>query len=335
MNLTAAYLASGGEAVMFIFLPLVGGVMVAYGVFQVISDLRGTQQHKLMDRLQGRSADKKRKEASRILLRRGLDDAPRNALDSMVRKLSIVPKMQRTLDQADIPWSASRVLVNLLGTSILALVGCLVLQRGILWGVAVALGVFFLPLMYFSFRRKRRLSKLVMQLPDVFELLGQALRAGHSLAGGIGEIGEQMPDPVGGEFARVFQEQNLGIKIEEAMSNMAKRLDLLDVKFFVTAVLIARQTGGDLGEVLDKISAVIRERIELFGQVKALTAEGRMSGWVLLALPMVVFAAEMTLNPEYASCLITEPIGKALLFVALAMQIMGLGMIRMIVNIKV
>ncbi len=335
MSLETLYLASSLEAAMFILLPLLGGVMVAYGIFQVVLDLRKSERSKIMDRLQGRSGNRRRQELARAQIVKSLDADQGNALEMAIRRIRLVPKLQRTLDQANIAWSASRVLLYLTGASILLLVGAIVLGQGVLLGLACAAGVFFLPLMYFSFKRKRRMNKLVMQLPDVFELLGQALRAGHSLAGGIGQIAEQVPDPAGTEFGRVFHEQNLGIKIEDALTNMSTRVDMLDVKFFVTAVLIARQTGGDLGEVLDKIGSVIRERIELFGQVKALTAEGRMSGWVLLALPVVVFIAEMTLNPEYAGVLLTEPIGKVLLFVAAAMQLMGLAMIRMIVNIKV
>ena len=179
------------------------------------------------------------------------------------------------------------------------------------------------------------MKKLTAQLPDVFEIMAQALRAGHSLASALEVVHDQLPDPVGPEFGRVFHEQNLGIKIEDALLSMADRVDSLDVRFFVTAVLIQRQTGGDLAEVLDKIGGVIRERIELFGMVQGLTAEGRLSGWVLFALPGVVFVAINVLNPDYASVLFTETIGKIMLFVAAGMQLMGLAMIRWIVNIKV
>ena len=144
-----------------------------------------------------------------------------------------------------------------------------------------------------------------------------------------------MPDPAGTEFGRVFHEQNLGIKIEDALKSMAERVDILDVRFFVTAVLIQRQTGGDLAEVLDKISKVIRGRIELFGEVKTLTAEGRLSGWTLLALPAVVFAALQVLNPDYAAVLIYQPEGRMMLIAAGVMQLMGMAMIHKIVNIKV
>ena len=175
--------------------------------------------------------------------------------------------------------------------------------------IGLALSALVLPPMAVYIKRKRRLNKFLTQLPDVFELMGQALRAGHSLANAIMLIGQQLPDPAGTEFARVFHEQNLGIKIEEALQNMARRIGLLDVRFFVTAVLIQRQTGGDLAEVLDNIGTVIRERLKLFGMVKALTAEGRLSGWVLLALPVVCLGMELVVNPTYADVLLHDQLG--------------------------
>jgi tight adherence protein B len=198
-----------------------------------------------------------------------------------------------------------------------------------------AVGAFTLPLLGLTLKRKRRMNKLVEQLPDVFELMSQALRAGHSLASGIHLVSEQLPDPAGTEFARVFHEQNLGIRVEDALRNMAERVDMLDVRFFVTAVQIQRQTGGDLAEVLDKIGAVIRDRIHLFGQVRALTAEGRLSGWTLLALPIVVFLVELQVNPKYAGMLLYDESGRMMLFGAIVMQLMGMAMIKKIVNIKV
>ena len=144
-----------------------------------------------------------------------------------------------------------------------------------------------------------------------------------------------MPAPIATEFAQVYHEQNLGIKIEDALQSMAERVDSLDVRFFVTAVVIQRQTGGDLAEVLDNISGVIRERLELAGLVRGLTAEGRLSGWVLFALPSMVFGATMVLNPTYIEILFTDPRGQLMLVVAAGMQLMGIAMIRWIVNIKV
>jgi tight adherence protein B len=213
--------------------------------------------------------------------------------------------------------------------------GSLMLGKSPVVGLAFAVAVIMLPLAWLNMRRGRRMKRLTNQLPDVFEIMSQALRAGHSLASALAVVHEQLPDPVGTEFGRVFHEQNLGIKIEDALLAMADRVDSLDVRFFVTAVLIQRQTGGDLAEVLDNIGSVIRDRLELLGMVQALTAEGRLSGYVLFALPTVVFAAVMLLNRNYADELLNEPSGKILLMVAFGMQLMGLAMIRWIVNIKV
>jgi tight adherence protein B len=148
-------------------------------------------------------------------------------------------------------------------------------------------------------------------------------------------VATELPDPAGTEFGRVFHEQNLGLKIEDALKNLADRVDVLDVRFFVTAVLIQRQIGGDLAEVLDKIGAVIRERIQLFGTVQALTAEGRLSGYVLLGLPLVLFFALLYVNYNYIMLLITDPMGRMMLTGAIVMQLMGWAMIKKIVNIKV
>ncbi|MGB0717395.1 MAG: type II secretion system F family protein, partial [Phycisphaerae bacterium] len=192
-----------------------------------------------------------------------------------------------------------------------------------------------LPLVWLNFRRNSRMAKLETQLPDVFEMMSQALRAGQSLAGAIQVVYEQMPNPIAKEFAMVYHEQNLGIKIEEALEAMANRVDSLDVRFFVTAVNIQRSTGGDLAEVLDNISGVIRERIELKGLVAGLTAEGRLSGWVLFALPAVVFAGSLAMNPDYGNTLLEDPTGQIMLMIAGGLQLMGIAMIRWIVNIKV
>ncbi len=142
-----------------------------------------------------------------------------------------------------------------------------------------------LPLVWLMMRRKRRLKTFAAQLPDALELVARALRAGHSLAAGMHVVAEEMPAPIGNEFGRVFEEQNLGIPLEEALRNMSERVPNLDLQFFVTAVVLQRQTGGDLAEILDKIGYVIRERFKIWGQVQALTGEGRLSGIVLLALP--------------------------------------------------
>jgi tight adherence protein B len=328
---------SGVANMLFLIMPMAGSLLLAFGIYQVIMDLRGSSRQKVLDRLQDRSgkAHGKGRSAKDQVIRKRTAEITAGSLDSWVSKLSVVPKFQRALDQANVDWSASKTLMNLFAASILVAAAMVVLHFSPLVGVAAGVGVFAMPILFFLHKRKKRMRRLVEQLPDCFELMSQALRAGHSLASGIQLVSEQMPDPIGTECARVFHEQNLGIKIEDALMGMADRCGQLDVRFFVTAVLIQRQTGGDLAEVLDKMGAVVRDRIQLMGTVQALTAEGRLSGWVLLALPVAVFFIILYINPPYASQLLYDPQGRLMLFGAIGMQLMGMAMIKKIVNIKV
>jgi tight adherence protein B len=199
----------------------------------------------------------------------------------------------------------------------------------------VALVLACLPFVWLLWRRKRRLKAFAVQLPDALEMLARALRAGQSLASGFNMASVEMGPPIGTEFGRVFEEQNLGIPLEESLNEMTERIPNLDLKFFVTAVILQRQTGGDLAEILDKIGSLIRQRFQIWGQVQALTGEGRLSGIVLMALPVLLFVAVYYLNPEYIMLLFTDPMGKKMLAVAIFLQVVGALVIRKIVNIKV
>jgi len=198
-----------------------------------------------------------------------------------------------------------------------------------------ALLVGALPFTWLFLRRRRRLKKFAMQLPDALELIGRALRSGHSLAAALNLVKEELPDPIGTEFGMAYEEQNLGVPVEKALKNMLRRVPNMDLKFFVTAVAIQRQTGGDLAEIIDKLSYLIRERFKILGQVQALTGEGRLSGVVLMGLPIVVFLALYRMNPDYVMVLFTDPLGKKMLAFAAVMQILGAIVIKKIVTIKV
>jgi tight adherence protein B len=238
-------------------------------------------------------------------------------------------------EQADVALSIQRFL---------AISGCLGLLGGAAClamrlhpGLALLSGscAAFLPLLWVMFRRKSRLAKFGKQLPDALELVARALRAGHSLAAGINLVSSEMTNPIGKEFSRIFEETNLGIPMENALENMTLRIPNLDLRFFATAVILQRQTGGDLAEILDKIGELVRERFKIWGQVQALTGEGRLSGIVLLALPPVLFLAVYRLNPDYIMVLFTDPMGKKMLAGGLLMQLLGAVAIRHIINIKV
>ncbi|MEQ1906456.1 MAG: type II secretion system F family protein [Pirellulaceae bacterium] len=192
-----------------------------------------------------------------------------------------------------------------------------------------------LPFLFLLFKAKRRLKKFGSQLPACLDLLGQALRAGQSLPAGIQLVAQQAQAPLGPEFGRCYEEQNLGVSLEESLSKMADRIDNLDLRFFVTSVLLQRQTGGDLAEILDKISHLIRQRFEIQGQIQALTGEGRLSGSVLLGLPPVLFLTMLKLNYDYVMMLFNDPLGNKMLAVGIFLQFMGALMIKKIITIKV
>jgi tight adherence protein B len=192
-----------------------------------------------------------------------------------------------------------------------------------------------LPMAWLLMRRRRRFKKFAKQLPDALELIARALRSGHSLAAGLHVVVEEMPEPISQEYGQAYEEQNLGVPIEQALKNMLVRMPNLDLKFFVTAVAIQKQAGGDMAEILDKISYIIRERFKIMGQVQALTGEGRISGVVLMGLPIALFFAVYYLNPEYVLLLFTEDLGRKMIGVAAVLQVLGAITIKKIVNIKI
>ncbi|MCG3136433.1 MAG: hypothetical protein HJJLKODD_00266 [Phycisphaerae bacterium] len=331
-------LGAGITTFVFFLFPIAGAMLLFYGIYQAVSEAKSSDKAKIKARLQERSSGsgaEAREKRIRESLLRSRDQQVSNPLFQFMSGFKLVPKLQALLDQANIDMPATKLMTILCGISLGSVPVLLLLQLNPLVAVVVSGLTFLGPIVFLKIKRNRRMKKMVTQLPDVFEMMSQALRAGHSLAGSIQLIADQLPDPAGTEFSRVFHEQNFGLKIEDALMNLANRCDQMDIRFFVTAVLIQRQTGGDLAEILDKISSVIRGRIELLGTVRGLTAEGRLSGWVLFVLPILVFFASLGMNREYAMTLIVDPNGRLMLCVAGMMQLLGMAMIKKIVNIKV
>ncbi len=200
--------------------------------------------------------------------------------------------------------------------------------------VAGSLGAFG-PIMYLTRRKIKRQKLLDDQLPDAMDFLGRALKAGHSLSSGLQMMGAELPQPIAGEFQHAYDNHSLGIAMEKCLKDMCLRIDSTDFAFFVTAVLIQRQTGGDLSEVLRNISGMIRQRVRLQQQVKAKTSEGRFTGYLLTAFPAVIFVILYFINREYASRLTDTSIGLKLLGSAFVMQVMGLVMIRKLTVVRI
>jgi tight adherence protein B len=200
--------------------------------------------------------------------------------------------------------------------------------------VTAVLGAFS-PVLYLMRRKIKRQKMLDDQLPDAMDFLGRALKAGHSLSSGLQMMGSELPQPISGEFQHAYDQHSLGIAMEKCLKDMTLRIDSTDFAFFVTAVLIQRQTGGDLSEVLKNISGMIRQRVRLQQQVKAKTAEGRFTGYLLTAFPAVIFVILYFINREYASRLTDTSTGLKLLGTAFIMQVMGLVLIRKLTVVRI
>lgn len=290
----------------------------------------GERVNERLDSLVGRAG---RKDSSAdLLLRQALLEVDTKSL--LERLTPEIFKVSKMFEQADVKMKPSILFGIGLGLSLGLALLTMVFVNIYVAPVAGIIG-FFLPLMWLVFKRNGRMKRFASQLPDAMELIARALRAGHSLAAGMHVVAEEMPNPIAKEFGRVYEEQNLGIALEDALRNMCDRIPNLDLRFFVTSVAIQRQTGGDLAEILDRIGYIIRERFKILGQVKALTAEGRLSGIVLIALPIGLFLMMLSMKPDYIKLLWTDPMGVKMSIGAIFLMLVGAFSIKKIIDIKV
>lgn len=271
------------------------------------------------------------KEQTSLLMAGGIDDT-KNFIDELFKNR---PALKVYLSQADIDISPPKFMLIVIAAFVGGTVAIAVTPLPILLAPIGGAVLGALPLLWLSFKRKSRLAKFGRQMPEALELLGRSLRAGHSLANGFGLVGSEMDEPLAKEFRRVFEEQNFGIPLEEALEDLSDRVPNMDLRFFATAVILQRTTGGDLSEILDKIGHLVRERLQILGQVQALTGEGRLSGIVLLAMPPALFLFMLKLNPEYVMQLFTDELGHYMLGIAMATQVIGALVIKKIITIKV
>ena len=312
----------------------IGVIVLVGGMGLVMSGSFGKLAEHRLEGLTGGSVKRTREQLAKGILLR--PSAINLGTGSLWAKLVPNPENLNLLyEQADVNLTFNSFMALVIG---LAVVGVAV---GVIFSlpiVAIPLGSAFLaalPFFWLLKRKQKRIKLFVEAMPEAVELIGRALRAGHGLASGLHLVAEEMRGPIADEFNRVFEEQNLGIPIELSLRNMADRIPVMDVRFFVIAIIIQRATGGDLAEVLDKIGRLIRQRYELLGHVRALTAEGRLSGIVLLALPPGLLAFLSFSNYGYISPLFTTSIGTKMLVITGVLQLLGAWMINKIVAIKV
>ncbi len=257
------------------------------------------------------------------------------ALDRMFGGTARGSALSRWLDQSGLKTTLSTALAASVAFAVgMAFLMNMLIAHPFAMMLGAGLGA-AMPWWYISFKRTRRLRKFEEDFPDGLDLIARALKAGHAFATGLKMVADEMDEPVGPEFRKTFDEQNFGLPMKDALQNLTERIPSLDVRFFSTAVLIQRETGGNLAEILENLGHVVRERFKILRQVRVHTAHGRFTGWVLLALPVVLCIALSFINPEHMNLLFRERIGQFLLMVALVLQVVGYLWIRHVIKIEV
>ncbi len=262
-----------------------------------------------------------------------LSDVP--TLNRILSTVDLAVRIDKRLRQADLQMKVGTFVLLSLTLGVVGIVAGMVLHWHIAIGFVVGFVLACVPNAVVGAKRRLRVKKFMTYFPDALEMFARSLRAGHSFTGAIELVAKEMPDPIGPEFQKVFDEQNLGIPLRQALTGMTERVASLDVKFFVTAIMIQRDTGGNLAEIIDKISYVIRERFRIKGQVRIFTAQARMTGSILVLLPIGIALVIGALNPDYLKPLWFDKIGRFMLGMAIVMQIVGAFAIRKIIRIKI
>ncbi len=257
------------------------------------------------------------------------------ALNRLLVSMPVAARVRRMLDQADLHITVTRLVMLSLMAGMLAALAVSALTISKLLVVGAGLAAASVPFMHVAYKRSRRLHAFLSLLPDALDLMSRALQAGHSFAETLHMIAVEMPEPVSTEFRKTYEEQNLGLSLKLALENLAERVPLLDLRLCITAIMIQRETGGNLAEILEKVGYTIRERFRILEDLKTLTTSSRMSAWILCALPLFVAMAVTYMNPDYMSVLWTDPRGHKLLLAAAAMQVSGMLIIRKILKIKI
>jgi len=312
-------------------------VVVAMGIFAVIwlVDQRSSRARIMKDRLAAvqKPTDRPPEDELALLRDEQLSQIP--ALDSFLRRSERISAIQIMLAQGDLKLRAG----NFIGICALAAVfaGFAALiwtgKAPIVW-VAMLLG-FLLPYSYASYRRTKRFEKFEELFPEAIDTLARAVRAGHAFTTAIEMIASEVAEPVCGEFRKLYEEQKFGMPVRDALINLTERMPLVDVKFFVTAVMLQRETGGNLAEILDNLSYVIRERFKIQRQVRVYTAQGRLTMALLMGMPPIIVVVMLMIEPAFIHPLFADPIGHTLVVAGITLQTIGYFVIRKIIKIQV
>ena len=317
---------------LFVLLLFLAVLLLVWGIYVGWQVHHSPEADRIARRLRGVIGGEVRESDVTIVKERRLAAAPE--LDALLRKLPGVRRLDRMLLQAGATYLVAPLLAMCGGCFVTGLVAGVWLHVPGLALLPFAAGVAALPLLRLSRAREARMTRFERQLPEALDMMGRAMRAGHAFPTALKLVGDEVAAPLGEEFKAAFDEVNFGVSMGDALNGLAQRVPSMDLQYFVVAVLIQRESGGNLTELLSSISAIVRDRHKLVGQVRVLSAEGRISAWVLGLLPFGAGALMYAANPGTMGVLFTDPLGRKMLFGALAMMGVGVLAIRKTVRIR-
>ena len=295
---------------------------------------KGPKAKKIQTRLRALSASLDNSKQSHLLKQRMLSEVP--AIERILLNMSRAHRLDRFILQAGLDWTVSRLVLS---CATIGVIACLVMILGahqsLLLSGLVGAGFAATPLLYVSHLRSKRLGKFERQLPEALDLITRALRSGHAFSSALQMVGDEMAEPIAGEFRIVHDEVNFGVALQQALTNLSERVPLTDLRYFIVSVLIQRESGGNLTEVLNNLSRLIRERLKLMSKVKILSSEGRLSAWILGIMPFALAGAMYLVNPGFMAPLWNDPIGISIIKYMLVLMVFGILILRKIIRIRV
>lgn len=308
-------------------------VLLIEAAYMGVRMLRTSESRSIRRRLRTLSAGGGDRGEVDILRKRILSDVP--WLNSFLMKITRIHELDRLLEQANtgMPLGFFILLSFLLAAVVFAGGSILRVNHSVL--IIFALMLAAMPFLYLLSLKQKRMAKFQEQLPDALDLIARALKAGHAFSGGLKMVAEEFGDPIGNEFGKTLDEINFGVGVEQAMKNLARRVDCQDLQFFVVSVIIQRETGGNLAEILEKISSLVRERFKLYGKMRTLAAEGKLSAIILIVLPFLIALYFFAIQPEYIGLLFKDPLGITMLVGASIMMTLGVFVMRKMIQIRV
>ena len=310
-----------------------GVVLSVEGLFFLIQGVRKPEERRVRRRLKTLSSGAYQREEVNILRKTILSSIP--WLNNMLFKIPEAVKMSRLLEQANARHAVGFYLLLALFLAPAGFLAGAMMRFTLLLQVVLAGAFGAIPFVYLYVKKNNRMRKFERQLPEALEMIARALKAGHAFPGGLKMASEEFDDPVGTEFERTLEEINFGVAIPDALKNFAARVDCTDLKFFVISVIIQRETGGNLAEIMDSLAHLIRERFKLLGRVRVLAAEGKLSAIILVSIPILIAIYFYFVQPTYISLLFTDAIGRMMVTIAVIMMVIGGLVMRKMIRIKV